>query len=860
MDRNARQSTDREPSFRREQLVAEAPDGYWTLAPDALFERFKSGPSGLSTDEAARRLAAFGKGDVIAKRSSSRLRILWRQVSNPLLWLLMMAAALSAGTGEWSDAVIVLTIVVVTVGLGYTRERGATRALEMLEARVRTTTTVLRDGVPVSVPRDAIVIGDVVLLSAGSLVPADGVVFQTSHCFVSEALLTGESFSIEKREGAVPLADGLSQRTNCVYLGTNVQSGTASCLVVATGTATEFAKIAAHLRRRAPETDFDRGIRRFGYLLTIAMLLLTFLVFVIHVLNGRPPIETLLFSVALAVGLSPELLPAILSVNLTRGAQSMAHRGVLVRRLTAIENLGSMDVLCTDKTGTLTEGAVRLDGAYDWTGASSTWVLELGAINAALQTGLRNPLDEALLEARRPDLAGISKVAEIPFDFSRKRIGLVVDGPNGRRLVVKGAFERLIGACSTLPEGRPIDASVRSGLVATQEAWSREGTRVIAVASRPVATQTVYSSDDEVDLRFEGFLTFLDRPKPGVAEALGDLNRLGVSVKIITGDNRLVSQHVAGLVGLRADRMLTGAEITAMSGAALWQAAPRTDLFVEVDPAQKEQVILALKKSGHVVGFMGDGVNDAPAMHSADTSISVEGAVDVAREAADFVLLERDLDVLRGGIEEGRRTFANTLKYILTTMSANLGNMMSMAFASLVLPFLPLLAGQILLNNMLSDIPAIGIADDSVDPEMVQQPPRWDMTFIARFMVEFGVLSSLFDMLTFGLLLWRVHASIAAFRTGWFVESLLSELAVALVVRTQRPFFRSRPGTLLLTLTSVLAAVAVAIPYLPFAGVLGFTPLPLTVLASMVGITVAYVGAAELGKLWFYRKRVLVQA
>jgi Mg2+-importing ATPase len=591
-------------------------------------------------------------------------------------------------------------------------------------------------------------------------------------------------------------------------------------------------------------------------MLTSAMAIMVLVVFAVHVLNERPAIETLLFSVALAVGLSPELLPAVLGVSLSRGAESMAARGVLVRRLNAIENLGSMDVLCTDKTGTLTEGVVELQGAYDAAGRPSAEAQTLGAWNAALETGVTSPLDEAILRPGEPDLSSVRKLAEVPFDFVRKRVSVVVETDRGILLVTKGAFHHVLSICARTADGAALDASAAAALEARYDAWGRDGIRVLAVASKALEPRATYGREVEEDLTFAGFLTFLDRPKKDAADAVAELARLGVAIKIITGDSKKVAQHVASLVGLRADRALTGDELDAMPDDALLRSAEATDLFAEVDPNQKERIILALKKTGHVVGFMGDGVNDAPAMHAADTSLSVDQAVDVAREAADFVLLDRSLDVIRRGIEEGRRTFANTLKYILTTTSANLGNMISMAAASLFLPFLPLLAGQILLNNFISDIPAVGMAGDSVDPELVDRPRRWDMRFIGRYMVEFGALSSAFDFATFAALLLIFQATPSLFHTGWFVESLLTELVIALVVRTRRPFYRSRPGDVLLWSTVVLIALTFAIPYLPGAGYLGFVPMPGLLVVLVAGITVAYVAAAELTKKWFYRHAV----
>jgi Mg2+-importing ATPase len=833
---------------------ASVPYQYWALESADLERILDSTPQGLSSTEAERRLQQYGPNALRDGRPLSRLAVLGRQLRSPLLLLLVFAAAASIASGEWLDAAIVIAIVLATVLIGYSREYSAQAVAAVLRTRLRAKANVQRDGRLESVPVEQVVPGDVVLLSAGSLVPADAVVFEATDFFVSEAVLTGESFPVQKRVGSVDQHAALRDRTNCVFLGTNVRSGIARCLVAATGPRTEFGAIAHRLEVRPPEAEFDRGIRHFGYLLTIAMLVMVLLVFVAHVFRGRPPVETLLFSVALAVGLSPELLPAILSVNLARGAQMMARHGVLVRRLNAIENLGSMDVLCTDKTGTLTEGVVQVEGAYDERGRSSPEVLDLAACNASLETGIASPLDDAILEAHRPDLTRLRKLGEVPFDFVRKRVTVMVQNANATRLVTKGAFHHVLEICTRSADGTVLDAAARTALEQQYGAWTGRGIRVLAVATRDVAQQPLYSRDDERELTFRGFLTFLDRPKQDVAAAIAKLAGLGVTVKLVTGDSRLVAQHVAALVGMRADRVLTGARLNELHGVALWHAAEETDLFVEVDPTQKERIILALKKTGHVVGFLGDGVNDAPAMHAADTSLSVEQAVDVARDAADFVLLERDLDVIRRGVEEGRRTFANTLKYVLMTTSANLGNMVSMAAASIFLPFLPLTAGQILLNNFLSDVPAIGIADDAVDPELVERPRRWDIAFIGRYMVEFGILSSAFDFILFGVLLFVLHVTPALFRTTWFVESLLTELVVALVMRTRRPFFRSRPGTLLLWSTSTLIVIALAVPYLPFMSVFGFIPMPAGLLVTVMTITIAYVGATELQKKWFYRR------
>lgn len=832
-----------------------APSGiYWALPDAALIARLKSSAAGLSSEEAGLRLRQFGPNELRDHRGVGRWRVLFNQLRSPVLWLLIFAAGASLATQEWADAVIVLVIVAASVAIGYSREYQAQSAAAKLRAKVRTTAMVVRDGQPARVPMREIVPGDVVILSAGSLVPADAVVLEATDFFVNQAILTGESFPVEKSTTPTAAAAAVAARSNCVFLGTNVSSGTARCIAVETGPRTQFGAIAHRLTLRPPETEFDRGIRHYGYLLATTMLVLVVLVLAANVLLGRPVMQTLMFSVALAVGLSPELLPAILNVNLARGAQMMARHGVLVRRLSAIENLGSMDVLCTDKTGTLTEGVVRLEGSYDDRGQPCEDVLELATVNASLQTGLTNPLDEAIVRSRHADLSRTEKVYEIPYDFVRKRLSVIVRDSSGIRLITKGAVEHVLDVCDRCGvDGRLLDPETRRAIEQQFAVWSGNGLRVLAVATRGVPEKQRYTRDDERGLTLLGFLTFLDKPKEGVAASLTELRQLGVEIKLITGDAKLVAVQVASAVGMQADRVLTGSELDELRDEALWRAAEATQLFVEVDPNQKERIILSLKKMGHVVGFLGDGVNDAPAMHAADTSLSVESAADVAKEAADFVLLDRHLDVIRRGIVEGRKTFANTLKYILITTSANLGNMISMAVASLFLPFLPLLASQVLLNNFLSDVPAVGLANDCVDPEWVSRPRRWDMRFIWRFMVEFGLLSSVFDALTFVTLLWLFSAGVKLFRTGWFVESLLTELLIALVVRTRRPFYRSQVGRVLLGTTVGCIVLTLAVPYLPGAHLFGFTPIPHSIMVGLLAISLAYVAAAELLKRWFYR-------
>ncbi len=839
-----------------------APGRYWSVAPERLFAALETSENGLQADAAAARLERYGRNTIKAQQRSTALRLLLRQFRSPLVLILIFAAVVSGVVGEWIDASIVLAIVFGSTFLGFVQEYAASNAVENLRSQVTIKSTVLRGGVVQTLPSEQLVPGDIVMLSAGSLVPADGIVLDAKDFFVNQAVLTGETFPVEKRPATLPENASLAQRTNCVFMGTSAGSGTARVLIVATASSTVFGQVAERLRLRPPETEFERGIRQFGNLLTQVMLVMVVIVLGVNIFLGKPLLDSVLFSLALAVGLSPELLPAIISITLSHGAQEMAKRGVIVRRLSSIENFGSMDVLCTDKTGTLTEGIVRLDGAFDTDGKPSAAVLRQAFVNAHHQTGLNNPLDEAIQAAALKaavDIGTEQKVDEIPYDFVRKRLSVVVrDGGERMTLVAKGALDSVLSVCIDARRGdtvHPLDAATLADVRQRFGAWSEQGFRVLGVAEKRIEARAgAYSKADETGLTFSGFLLFFDPPKSDAQQVIVDLAQRGVELKIITGDNVKVARHVADAVKLPLRGVMTGSQLNDLRDEALWHLAEQTTLFAEVDPNQKERIILALKKTGHVVGYMGDGINDAPALHAADVGISVASAVDVAKDAADFVLLQQDLAILRQGIDEGRMTFANTLKYILTTISANFGNMFSMAGASMFLPFLPLLAPQILLNNFLSDIPAITIARDNVDAEMVAKPRRWNTTFIRNYMVLFGLVSSVFDFLTFGTLLYVFDASPDEFRTGWFIESLITELVIALVVRTRHLFFRSRPGTLLLRSTVLFIAIALAMPYLPFVSVFGFVPLPAPLMLAMVGLTASYVVATEVAKKYFYAR------
>jgi Mg2+-importing ATPase len=856
------------------EMADQPPKAYWGQPVEALLAALQSTADGLTATDAAQRLERFGPNALAAKERATALGLFLNQFKSPIILILLFATGVSAVLHDWADTLIILAIVLGSAALSFLQEYSANTAAEKLRAQVTIKATALRDGQPQSIPAEEVVPGDVVLLSAGSLVPADGVVLEARDFFVNQAVLTGETFPVEKKPGPVMVGASLTERANCVFMGTNVRSGSARTLIVQTGTATAFGQIARRLTLRPPETEFERGIRHFGYLLSEVMLLLVLAVFAINVYFHKPVLDSLLFSIALAVGLTPQLLPAIINVNLSRGSQAMAASGVIVRRLASIENFGSMDVLCTDKTGTLTEGVVQLDGAFDVQGQPSDAVLRYAYLNAHFQTGLANPLDEAILAEGATHLQGalhLTKVDEIPYDFVRKRLSVVVgagepgQGSTLPLLITKGALDNVLAVCTQVQDGdqvAPLDDARRAQIQGRFAGWSAEGFRVLGVATRSLPSQPAYTRADEHDLTFTGFLLFFDPPKPGVQETITALAQRGVQLKIITGDNKLVALHTAKVIGLPVTGVLTGAELGDLRDEALWHAAERANLFVEVDPNQKERVILALQKMGHVVGYMGDGINDAPALHAADVGISVDKAVDVAKEAADFVLLQQDpstgpghsLDVLHQGILHGRKTFANTLKYVFMATSANFGNMFSVAGASLFMSFLPMLPKQILLINLLTDLPEMTIADDNVDPVFVQEPHRWDIGFIRRFMFIFGPLSSLFDFLTFAMLLWLLRAGPELFRTGWFVESVLSATLVVFVLRTRLPFTRSRPSRTMLAVTGGVILVTLAIPFSPLAGLLGFRALPLRYLMAIAAIAVAYLGAAELTKRLFYQR------
>lgn len=830
---------------------------WWAADLAQLMQAVGSSPHGLSSAEASARRLRFGANTLKGKETSRIAFLLWQQISSPIVLILIAAAILSFAMHDATDGIIILAIVLTSSLLGFWQEYRATTAVASLQKMVCVLTDVLRDGAVSHLEPSEVVPGDVVLLTAGSSVVADCRLLETRDLFVNEATLTGETFPVEKTVGERAADTPLAHRVNAVFQGTHVVSGIGRALVVHTGRTTEFGAIADRLKIRPTETDFEHGVRQFGMLLIRSTLVLVIIIFGLNVYLQRPVLDSFLFALALAVGLTPELLPAIISVNLASGARRMAARRVIVKRLVSIENFGSMDVLCSDKTGTLTEGTVRLEGALDVEGAPSEQVLQLAGINAAFQTGFANPIDAAIVTVAGDASEGAARLDEIPYDFARKRLSILAAKDSHAVLVTKGALAQLLEVCTQVGDRNGAAVPIADHLQAIQaryEAFSARGLRTLGLATKAMPGRTTITRDDEADMTFAGFLLFGDPPRRGIASTIEELRGLGVALKIITGDNLLVAQAVAAQVGLAGVRVVSGQALRQVSDDALPQLARATDIFAEVEPNQKERIIRALRRAGHVVGYMGDGINDAPALHAADVGLSVQGAADVAKETADIVLLEPDLAVLADGIREGRNTFANTQKYVFMATSANFGNMFSMAGASLLLPFLPLLPKQILLNNLLTDLPEMAIATDRVDPEAVRQPQRWDVDFIRRFMFRFGLLSSIFDFLTFAVLYFLLKASPELFRSGWFVESVVSAALVVLVLRSRGPVLHSRPSPALGLATLAVTIIVVALPYTPIGEVFGFVPLPGVFVAFMVLIIVAYIAAAEALKRSFYRK------
>jgi len=815
----------------------------------------------LTQNEAEKRLTKYGSNLLKPKKRSDTLTLLLTQFKSPLILILIFAGALSLyfdiSSGVLpTNSIIIVTIILVSSLLGFWQERGAANAVEKLLAIVQTKATVFRDGTQKEIPVEEIVPGDVIHLNAGDLIPGDSIILESKDLFVNEASLTGETFPAEKTAAILPQVTSLSQRTNSLFMGTNVVSGDAQAVIVGTGLQTEFGKVSERLKLRPPETEFEHGVKHFGYLLMEVTLVLVVITLAINVYFARSVLDSILFSLALAVGLTPQLLPAIISINLAHGAKIMATQKVIVKRLASIENFGSMNVLCSDKTGTLTEGIIKIQSILDFNGNPSPKAQLYAYLNASNQTGFTNPIDEAICGAQ-VDVSGYTKLDEVPYDFIRKRLSVLISKDNKNFIVTKGALQNVLDVCSLVETSEativPI-AGVQKQIQQRFEELSSKGFRVLGIAYKDIGSDKLIAKDSEANMTFLGFLVLFDPAKPKIAETIKELKQLGISLKIVTGDNRLVAASVSQQVGFSNPKILAGPDLRNLSDEALLRQVNEVNVFAEVEPNQKERIILALKKAGNVVGYMGDGINDASALHAADVGLSVESAVDVAKESADIVLLEKDLGVLANGVKEGRKTFANTLKYVFMATSANFGNMFSMAGASLFLSFLPLLPGQILLTNLMTDFPETTIGTDNVDSEMVEKPRRWNVAFIRNFMIVFGILSSVFDYIAFGVLIFVLKSPPELFRTGWFIESVLSANLIVLVIRSRRPFFKSFPGKYLVITTIVIVVATLIFPFTPLGKLFGFAQPSILVLVLMSIIVVFYILAGEVVKGIFYKR------
>ncbi len=862
-----------------------------SLPSGELLSRLDTSAAGLTTEEVAERLENYGPNEVTKKRKRPVLIEFFSHFRSPLVIVLIIAAIVSGILRELINAVIILSIVLVSVILDFFQEYRAERAAEELRRRVATTTTVFRNGIKQDIKISELVPGDVIALSAGDIVPADARIISAKDFFVDQSALTGESFPAEKTTEALKDANitDTGRWNNYLFMGTSVTNGAATAVIVKTGGLTQYGEIVRKTIERKPETESEKGLTRFGFFIMQVTFALVISVFFINALFKHSVLESMLFAVALAVGLTPELLPMILSINLARGAANMSKKGVIVKRLASIQNFGSMDVLCADKTGTLTENRVTVILHVDMEGKDSEKVFLYSLLNSRYQTGLRSPLDEAILRHEEVNTGHYQRIDEIPFDFTRKRLSVVVGENQQTLLITKGAPEEISKVISHYEldgEIYGLTSEARSKIERRYHDLSSQGFRVLSVSYRNMAeSKLTYSTADENDMVFLGFIAFMDPVKETAGESLELLRQAGVKLKILTGDNEIVTSKISQQLGFQVSQFRRGkeydqadglgrivrtikieainivrsSEIEAMDDDALARAVERADIFTRVTPVQKNRIMNALKANGHVVGFIGDGINDTPSMKVADVSISVANAVDVAKESAEIILLNNDLKVIRDGVVEGRKTFGNTMKYIMMAISSNFGNMFSAAAASLFLPFLPMLPIQILLNNLLYSFAQLAIPADNVDQVYVQRPQRLHIPFIRNFMVSFGPISSIFDFLTFFVMLFVFKASAPLFQTAWFVESLFTQTLVIFVIRTRKiPFYRSKPSKfLLLNITGILI-FALVLPFTFVGTFFGFVALPPNFLLILAVFIVGYLGLVELMKKRFYRRYATV--
>lgn len=827
-----------------------------------VLERTQSSPAGLGSEAAVKRLSRFGRNELEAQGEEHILATFLKMFSNPLVLILLTSALLSYFLGEVHGAVIIITLVCLSAVLQFFHEFRSNRAAAALRRRVAVHATALRDGRFQDIILSEIVPGDIVHLSAGDIIPGDARLISAKDLYVNQASVTGESFPVAKRASADDeQQDGLPDMKYAVFMGCSVTSGIGTAVVVATGRDTEIGNIAHSLIKKPPETEFEHGIREFSLMLTRVIVSLVLLIFLVNALLKHNFFESFLFALAVSVGLTPELLPVIMTVTLARGALAMSKKGVIVRQLESIQNFGSMDILCSDKTGTLTEGEFKLVESTHVDGRADPRVLLYAWLNSTLQGGMKNPLDMTIASLPAPESAeGYRKVEELPFDFVRRMMSVIVEKPgtDSVLMITKGAPESILKISThTMTDNGPVELAGEelARVTALFQEFSSMGYRVIAVACREFpAAKTAFDLNDERDVALLGYLAFFDPPRASVRETVASLKSLGVTLKILTGDNELVTRKVCSDIGIAAEPILTGNEIDTMSDDALSRNIDETPIFARLSPTQKNRIMDLLKRKGHVVGYIGDGINDAPSLHVADVGISVNNAVDVAKESASIILLEKDLDALKAGVMEGRRTYANTLKYIMMGTSSNFGNMFSMSIASVLVPFLPMAPVQILLNNLLYDFSQVTIPTDTVDEEVIARPRRWNIQFIRRFMLVFGPVSSLFDILTFALLLWYFQADEASFQTGWFIESLATQVLVIHVIRSRHSLLQSRASVWLTLSTAGIVLAGFLIPYTPLGEFFRFSPLPLPFITAICGLVVAYLFLVDLVKRWFFAR------
>ena len=840
--------------IQKAEPINESLQSFWNLSSkEVLGKLYSDQNEGLTEKDAQERLKIYGHNVLTDKKNLGTLKLYFSQFNTPLMYLLIFAASLSLILYDAFDALIIFGILLISTFLSFVQERSAVKAMEKLLTIVQIKVNVLRDNMKKEISIEEVVPGDIIQLNAGDVIPGDCYLLEAKDLYVDEATLTGETFYTEKHSGIVDYNAPIAKRTNTLFMGTHVVSGTAKAVVVLTGKNSEFGKISDRLISRIPETEFENGVRRFGYFLMEITLFLLIIIFAFNIYLSRPVIESILFALSLSVGMTPQLLPAIIAINLAHGAKLMATNHVIVKKLASIENFGSMNILCADKTGTLTSGEIKLKEAFDYEGKKKNKVILYAYLNAKFQSGYTNPIDKAITESQI-DIAEWKKLDEVPYDFIRKRLSILVGSNHSRLLITKGAFQSIIDICTHVETDAGvinIIHPVYNDLQKRFVEFSNEGYRVLGIAYCNADEISSLNPNHEKEMTFLGFLLFWDPLKKDIFNTIEDLQKLGIELKIITGDNKLIAIHVAKLLGISEKKVLTGPQLHKMSDEALFHQVVQKSIFAEIEPNQKERIILALRKAGNVVGFLGDGINDVTALHAADVSISVDSAADAAKEVANIVLMEKDLSVLKEGVKAGRMTFANTLKYVFMASSANFGNMFSMAGASLFLSFLPLLPKQVLLTNLMTDFPEMTIATDRVDEEMIQKPLRWNISFIRKFMLIFGLISSLFDYATFGVIL-LLNATIDEFRTAWFIESVVSATLIVLVIRTFKPFFTSMPSKYLLTTVIGVVMITLLLPFMPFAHQLGFTILQSKFYIFIAIIVVLYVLCVEGAKKFFF--------